>query len=507
MAVELGSLAAEGTWFTSVYSLAGTIAFMVCGANSDLFGRRAFILFGNVLMLVGSIMGGTSHSVSQTIAAHAILGFGGGNCQIAAFALPELLPNKWRHIGVVIADAGIYFDVIVGPVVSRIAYKHNAWRFGYWGITITQGISFLILAFFYFPPKHPRGIPWNQALRNLDYVGMVSFTAAAAMILSGIVYVQLVPSNSPTVIALLIVGFAALVFFGAWETFAKPKEALAPTRLFTANKGRRLTAPFICGFVVTMFYYANNITWPTMLGVYFTTTATPPHTVYWLATVQGFGIFTGAMILSFFGRIFQHWRWQMGISITIMTFFGAMFAYVTLERESIGIAFAFLSSMGYGYAQYLSIAYIQFGADQTELGIAGGLAGVARYAGGAVAVTLFATILTTVKNAWASTHVIVAAEAAGATRATAEAVLAALPLGAAALEKVQGLTTAIATAAGGAFVQSYVEGVRKVAFASLGFGGLAIIACFFLEDIAPKMNGQIEVFLENDVQAEKNKYH
>jgi len=126
MSVELGSVAAQGAWVTSVYSLGGTIAFMLCGANSDLFGRRTFILFGNILMLIGAILGGTSHSIRQTIAAHAILGFGGGNCQIAAFALPELLPNKWRHIGVVIADAGIYFDVIVGPVVARIAYKHLA---------------------------------------------------------------------------------------------------------------------------------------------------------------------------------------------------------------------------------------------------------------------------------------------------------------------------------------------------------------------------------------------
>jgi MFS family permease len=126
MAVELGSEAAMGTWVTSVYSLSGTIAFMVCGANSDLFGRRAFILLGNILMLIGSILGGTSKSIGQTIAAHAFFGFGGENCQIAAFALPELLPNKWRHIGVVIADAGIYLDVIAGPVVSCIAYRHNA---------------------------------------------------------------------------------------------------------------------------------------------------------------------------------------------------------------------------------------------------------------------------------------------------------------------------------------------------------------------------------------------
>jgi len=318
----------------------------------------------------------------------------------------------------------------------------------------------VVLAAFYFPPKHPKGIAWGQALRSLDYVGMVSFTAAAAMILSGIVYAQLLPATSPLLIGLLVAGFVSLILFILWETFAKLKMPLAPTRLFTANKGRTLTAPFVVGFVVTMFYYANNITWPTILGVYFTNAETPPHIVYLLATVQGFGIFTGAMLLSFFGTRIQHWKWQMGVSVTIMTVFGALLAAVKPETEARGIAFAFLSSTGYGYAQYLSIAYIQFGADQTELGIAGGLAGVARYAGGAVAVTLFLTILEVTQAAYAQVHVIAAAEAAGATPSVAAAVLAALPLGAAALGKVAGLTTKIAVAAGGAFVQSYVHAIQ-----------------------------------------------
>lgn len=289
---------------------------------------------------------------------------------------------------------------------------------------------------------------------------MVSFTAAAAMILSGIVYIQLLPANSPKVVGLLVAGFVSLIFFGLWETFAPLKAPLAPTRLFTANKGRALTAPFVVGFVVTMFYYANNITVPTMIAVYWTNATTPPHEVYALATVQGFGIFTGAMILSFGGKYFKHWKLQLLIPITIMTLFGALLAICTPETKAMGIAFAFLSSAGYGYAQYLSIAYIQFGADQTELGIAGGLAGVARYAGGAVSVTLFLTILTITQSSFAGTHVIAAAEAAGASPSTAEAVLAALPLGAAALEKVQGLTLAIAEAAGGAFVQSYVHAIK-----------------------------------------------
>lgn len=34
-----------------------------------------------------------------------------------------------------------------------------------------------------------------------------------------------------------------------------------------------------------------------------------------------------------------------------------------------------------------------------------------------------------------------------------------------------------------------------------------MIMCLFLEDIGPKMNNKIEIFLENDVEAHKNKYH
>ncbi|KIW79185.1 hypothetical protein Z517_05797 [Fonsecaea pedrosoi CBS 271.37] len=508
IAASFGSAAGLGTWFTSSYIAAATIAFMICGANSDLFGRRAFLLMGNVLVLVGAIVGATSHHMGQSIAAHVLIGFGAGNCQLTTFAIPELLPNKWRHIGVVIADGVAFFNVIAGPVTARIAIRHgDAWRWGYWAMVITIAISLLILVLYYYPPAHPRGIPWGQALRNLDYVGMASFTISAAMVLSGIVYVQLVPSDDPKVIGLLVAGFGCLVFFALWETFVPLKEPLTPPRLFTANKGRRMTGPFIVGFVVTMFYYGTNIIWGEMVSLYFTHADTPPHTVYWLATVQGFGILLGGVFLSVAGNYFKHWQWQMGLSIAWMTLFGGLLAYVTPEREGVGIAFAFLSAAGFGYAQYLSITYIQFGADQIELGIAGGLAGVSRESGGAVAVTSFETILVHVQQRYARQHVAPAAQAAGASPQVAQAVAAALPLGTAALETVQGITPAIVSAAQAAFLESYVQGLKTVALTLTGFGCVAIIACFFIEDIGPRMNQKIEIFLENDVEAHKNKYH
>ncbi|KAK3621771.1 hypothetical protein LTR56_022588 [Elasticomyces elasticus] len=49
--------------------------------------------------------------------------------------------------------------------------------------------------------------------------------------------------------------------------------------------------------------------------------------------------------------------------------------------------------------------------------------------------------------------------------------------------------------------------MKTVALASIGLGGLAIIACLFLEDIDPKKTPKIEIFLEYDVHADKNEFH
>lgn len=88
-------------------------------ANSDLFGRRWFLIFGNALLFVGLIVGGTAKTNTQMWAAMSLIGFASGNTQLAAFAVPELLPNKWRHIAIVIADLIVIVAVIIGPIAGR----------------------------------------------------------------------------------------------------------------------------------------------------------------------------------------------------------------------------------------------------------------------------------------------------------------------------------------------------------------------------------------------------
>lgn len=96
------------------------------------------------------------------ISSFALIGFGAGNAQLAACALPELLPNKWRHIAIVIAGFWVIVAAVVGPVASRFAGASNkaGWQWLFSGPAICTAMSFIGLYLCYFPPEHPQG---NQA--------------------------------------------------------------------------------------------------------------------------------------------------------------------------------------------------------------------------------------------------------------------------------------------------------------------------------------------------------
>ena len=148
--------ATASNWFVSSWIVAITVAFVIAGANTDLMGRRWFLIGGQVISTIGHVITASAQSNTQIIVGMTIEGFGAALCQFAAFALPELLPNKWRAIGVVLADGmltlmlpwsqlmetvGVYACIIIIPVTARYGWYAANWRGNFIAAAALQAIS------------------------------------------------------------------------------------------------------------------------------------------------------------------------------------------------------------------------------------------------------------------------------------------------------------------------------------------------------------------------------
>jgi MFS family permease len=85
-------------WVNIARTLAESTMFLVSGRLSDLFGRRWFFIGGNVICLIGLIVGACAKNVNTLIVASAVYGL--GECIQLSFgvAIGELVKNKHRPV-------------------------------------------------------------------------------------------------------------------------------------------------------------------------------------------------------------------------------------------------------------------------------------------------------------------------------------------------------------------------------------------------------------------------
>ena len=219
-----------------------------------------------------------------------------------------------------------------------------------------------------------------------------------------------------------------------------------------------------------MFYYGINIIYPTMVSVFYVTPTTSRSETLLLTLPGNLGLVFGAMLLICFGNLIGHWKHTLIASFVGMVIWGGLIGLVTPYNKGLMIAFTFLEQTFFGWAQYESIAFTQLGVKQVDLGISGGLAGVARYAGGSLAQAIYVTILSNTQSARAAVTVPAAAIAAGLPESSAGQLLAAFSLGTDALLAVPGVTPEILASAGDAFKWSYAHGLKITTLSSLSFG-------------------------------------
>ena len=117
------------TWVTTAYLVASTVSVPIVGRLTDIYGRKIFFIGGITVFLVGSVLAGTSATMTQLIAFRAIQGLGGGVIMANSFvSIADLFPPEER--GKFQGFLGVVFGMssVIGPTLGGFITDNFSWN-------------------------------------------------------------------------------------------------------------------------------------------------------------------------------------------------------------------------------------------------------------------------------------------------------------------------------------------------------------------------------------------
>ena len=165
------------SWCITIYLLTSTVASILVGKISDIYGRRPFLLLGIGVFMIGAFLSGFSKDIFQLIAFRAIQGAGAGIIMSTVFtAVGDLYEPRERAkwSGVLSAVFGI--SSVAGPLLGGYIVDHLDWHWVFW-IFLPLGIIAFILILLNFPKGTKR------EGESIDYWGSLFLTSTIVPLL------------------------------------------------------------------------------------------------------------------------------------------------------------------------------------------------------------------------------------------------------------------------------------------------------------------------------------
>ncbi|MCH7998731.1 MAG: MFS transporter [Chloroflexi bacterium] len=212
-------------WVFTSFMITSTTAVPIVGKLTDLFGRKPFYIAGVAILLLGSVLSGSSQTMEQLIAFRAVQGLGAGMIMGIAFAIvgdvfPPAERGKWSGL-----MAGVFASAsVLGPLIGGTLTDHASWRWVFY-INLPMGSVALLVIFFGMPTLRPLTRP------RLDYMGIVLLAATVVPALLALSWAgSRFDWGSPEIIGMFTWSAVALAMFTYVELHTE--EPLLPMGLF-----------------------------------------------------------------------------------------------------------------------------------------------------------------------------------------------------------------------------------------------------------------------------------
>ncbi|KAK1975814.1 major facilitator superfamily transporter [Colletotrichum cereale] len=496
-------------WVVGSWSLSTACSFSLAGPLSDVFGRRILVLGGQFVVAIGCIAAAAAQNISTLIAAETLVGLGTGFVFVSYAGVPEMLPNKWRSLGLGILESGIAVPWgILSVLLGNALFKYASWR---WIFGIGIIIEFVALAgtwFSYYPTPRPRGDfdkTRIQQIKDIDWIGLFLFTSGLATALIGLTWggTPAHPWNSAAAIAPIVVGFAVLAF-GFFYDFVIAAHPMFPLKLFVMF--RRYSVLLVIIFVSGMNFYAMSALLPQGFLYMFTTDGIQIG-VLSLPNTLMIG-FTGVLVPLIAHKI-GYIKWQLVIGMALQAVFIAASAATVYPNRK--LAYAFVPAIGvpmFVWVTILCYAIASLHVPHSNLGVAMGLIGTFRSGGGAVGNAIFNTVFQENFRQFAAETIADTAISKGLNPADLNLIIpAAIEFNMGnprALLNVPGITPEIQEALKMAVRTGAGHAFKIVFYVTIPFSVLALLCTLFVEDPTAYMTNHIQSAMDSDPAVSKH---
>ena len=311
-------------WVVSSYLLSSTVTVPIYGKFSDVFGRKVMLIIGVCLFLAGSWLSGASQNMAELVAFRAVQGLGAGALfPIVMAIIGDLYSPRERGRFQGLFGAVFALSFIVGPFIGGWITDHISWHWVFY-VNVPFGVASLAVLATVLPSA-----PHRQAsIRELDYLGIVLFTAGVVPFMLGLTNKgnvnssgQLASWTDPDVGGLIVIGLVILMVFLFAESRAK--EPIIPLDLFR-QRDYAVSMAAVFAFGIAMF--AAVIFMPRFYQTVRGISATASGYYIWplLVGLMGGSIGTGILI-SRLGR----YKWIMTAGAVVMLIGGFLMTHLT----------------------------------------------------------------------------------------------------------------------------------------------------------------------------------
>ena len=214
------------SWPFTAYMLFSTLAIVIFGRLSDVYGRKPVFLFGILFFLFSSALCGLSRSMLQLIIFRGMQGIGGGVLVSSAFIIVGQLftpRERGKYMGLLVSMFGL--ASVLGPAVGGLITDHLSWRWVFY-VNLPLGAVACTLVVILLPH-----LPPVAGRKQVDYWGALLLLAALLPLFLALTWADTAyPWLSVQIIGLLL--FSALMFLLFFSAERKAVLPILPLSLF-----------------------------------------------------------------------------------------------------------------------------------------------------------------------------------------------------------------------------------------------------------------------------------